>query len=376
MPQDRITYSNPTWRSHAFSTTAIIEDQTATTLEPGDVLDLGTSAGGSPGNFAGLTLKFEDTFDDSVYDTLRLWVMNWQNLTGHSIKGDFDDQLAWGVAQTNDVGTPVELAKDPYSTNATFTNATVANVYDNTAGNKQIETIALHSDPGASATAWDYANEYLANPALVLEIPRVDASSTKLRPTYSGLDLADGQLFTFSEVELYEVLTSGSTEFWQRRAAIKDQSFDINTGEDVINWDKYKPSATVHQAISTVMGEVKFQVDNIDPDFMARAFDETATENTTDETIDFALTAKTRAVNYKKYVIQWFTQGGFLVRMIMPKCKLTATGSFAPGGDDFAGVEFTLKALINNTTAKSLCTTKWSRVPMEQAILPFTYAVT
>lgn len=378
MPNDRIAYKSPAWQQLAYiaGPGSWIDDSSPTVLEPGDVLDLGTSAAGAAGNAEGFSVAFASNFDDSVYDTLRLWITNAQILTGHDIKAQFAADQVGEATQTTALttGTVVSLPTQPYHADAKISTATVANVYDST--NKWIETIVIQSNPAGGATPWDYADEYLSNPGLVLEIPRVDDTTTRLRAGYSGLDLADGQLFTFSEVKLFEVLVSGSTEYWQLRAAIKDQSFTLKQGTEVISWDKYKPAATVHQAISTVMSEVTFQIDNEAPGFIASAFDEVAIDNATDQTVDIPLTAVTRPPIYTKYVVQWVTQGGFIARMVLPKCHLSATGDYVPGGDDFAGYEFSLKALVNNTSAKSLCTTKCTRIPMEQIVLPFTYAVT
>lgn len=372
----RVSFTRPTIRDHAYVSAVAVADQTATDLALGTKLDLGSIGAGTNGDCRGLTLKYAAGFDDSLYDDIRLWIVNMLDLTDHSVEIAVDDRVALvfptGTADVAISGSQL-AAYDPYHANSIFANGAVADIY--TPATKLLESILIQAQGGTAPETFDWSKVYMPNPALVIEMPRVDKDVTSLSADYDTMDIIGGQLFTFSEVELYGIRENANgDEMWQLIAQIKDQSFDINDGEEVITWTKGKPAIPYHQAISEVMTEVKFQLDEETPKFIASAFDEVAVDNATDATIDFSLTGLSRPVVYQKFGVQWYTQGGFLVRKILPKVKLVKSGSMTPGGDDFAGSEYTMTTLAADSFSKVLSTLKVTKVPTEQLIIPLTWA--
>lgn len=378
MSVDRISYARPSIQSRAFVTIAIADDQTPTVIDPNTGIDLGIVAGGGNGDTQMLTFGFNSDFDDSVFEDIRAFVLNMPPTlvdAGHVIEIDFAPDLAWLVAQNTLFASAVPVVGNP---DAAFKEPS-ASAYQGAGGTpaqKQIGTIALQLNPGSPA-AWNWANEYLVSPTLAVEFQRKDSATTKLRVDYSNLDFVQGQLFTFSEVELYEVLTDTSgSDWWQLQGAITDESFDLNLTTEVIEWMKGKPGVTFHQALSTIITEAKFNLFEDDPRWMSRSLDITPTENTTDNTIDISLDGRTRPVVYGHYVIQWFTQGGFRVMLDIPKGNLTPTGSTVPGGAEFAGKEYTIKALGAGAQTKNISNLRCTRTPVEQILVPMTYGIT
>lgn len=329
-------------------------------------LDFGTVAASASGTHKNLSVEFT-AGSSTVYDDIRFWLLNDRAWTAHT----------WYAKLVTTATTPATTALTGGAAIGTSPDGATkgaAGTYFNVSSNAAIRYLQLQLQVGSSPSVINQGNELLMNPILVTEFQRTAQATTKLRGDYTAIETYDqGYLFTFSDVNLYKIDGTGDGR-WQLIAAIKEDSFDLNLAQERVEWMKGKPSATYHQAISKVMTECKFKVDMIDPKWMSLAFDTSATEDTTDNTVDVAIDTYTRPVQYPAWVIEWRMIGGFMARLYVPKGKLSLSGSLQPGGSEFAGAEFTLTGLANGN--RRVSTLRTSLTPIEQAMIPLTFNAT
>lgn len=339
-----------------------------TETEDYQLADFGTVAASSNSTEKYLSLEFNADFggsSDAVYEDIRVWLANSPERTNSGLYIQGNTVKATPGTVTLPSGTLI-------GTNPFNAKKLAAGTYYQS-GDKAIRYLQMQLQNGVS-TAYNLSNEYRENPVIMVDFQRRDSAVSKLN-TYDILNDARGfgHLFTYSDVALYAALDSNRA-VWQYVSGIKDNSFSINQGQERVSWTTGKPDVTFHELISSVVTEAKFKLDSISPAWRAIAFNTTATENATDNTIDWEQSGIARPPVYYKYALEWRTMGGFRVWLEMPKGSLTPAGEEAPGGDDFAGLDFMIKGLaygVNKTVSKM----RVSRTPMERAAIETTWVL-
>jgi hypothetical protein len=371
--KQRDEYACPSWSEWETPTVALDPLTTGTEVTDKEEIDMGSVAGGANTDAKALTVEFEDDFDDTVNE-VRLWLLNNPQHTGHTWRADMDSGLLMPAVSLDATlpvtGTDADLRGSPFESNH---EQLAAAVYDST--NKRIATILIQLVAAASPKVWDQDATPYAAPALVANIYR---RAKTLDGAVASLDLELGELFTFSSTDLYLVETDSSgNEYWQLVAEIKDDSISIGITEEHVQWQKYKPTTTIHQARASITDSISFQIDQCNPKLMALGLQTVVSENTAHRTLDVSHDAKVSAVKRRKWVVGWNNVGAHRVYAEVKSGVLKPAGEMVPGGGDFSGMAMTLDALTTSpTSARKVIQFKISDAPVEQAIIPLNYNVT
>jgi hypothetical protein len=321
-----------------------------------------TAQTGARSDHKNLTIDFGASFDDSVYGNTRVWLLN-----------DPGADLAWEAIYAASASTPADtsIAGDTMGGSpgqAALIDSSVA--YDS--GTKDLGFVQVQMDATGASAAFDTGDEMRMNPVLVFDILRGDPANPALRPDISGVDEGEGYLFTYSDVELYE---EDSTQSWTYIGSIREETFDITLATETVEWAKSKPRVIVQQAVSALNANASFQLDQVDPRWLARSLDTAALANSSDDSVDVVLDGRPRATLTQSYVLQWRTYGGHVVRLRLPRARLTPTGSFRPGDTQFAGMTFQLTGMASGAD-RQVAILSTSAVPVEQMLVPLNVTIT
>lgn len=342
-----------------------------------EVLDFGVVEQDDNSFAQAITVEFPSNFDDTVYSQVRAWVANQPALDGHAWMIEFAaNALFPAVSLAAPLTNGVTLPTSPFDAikrTAAGAASSGSDVY--IPANKRIKNVLLQLQTASGAEIYNQLDSLLAPLVLYLEYARRPQHAHQmLGIEHVAFDsLSYEQLFTFSDVDVFWVETIDDVEYYWQVGAIKDETVSMTPTEEMIEWGKFKPKVPVHMARNGAGDEIKFKLDELSPKVWAAALQTAPTANSTDRTIDIVHQALLSDVFKGKWCIQWKTLGKFLVRAIVPQATISQA-EFAPGADDFAGAEITLKALAT-PNQRTLMTVKASDTPVELVRVPFIYEV-
>lgn len=335
-----------------------------------NVLDFGSVAAGSNSDAKAITVNFPPDFDDSVFG-VRIWGANLPGFTGHNW---FYEASATANFPVGTLSTALTNGVQLYG-NPTQSDWKAASLYDST--DKRVQEMIFQLQTAAGAKSFNVADYELTPPMLYIEMERRDRAVSANEADFVSFDEVTGHLFTYSSVDLFEIVRVGNNEFWNMIGGVKEDSITIEFSTTKIDWKKGKPAATFQQAVSEAMASMTFKVDALYPKIIAQSIDGTVVSNAFNHTLDVSLETKSRPTVEAGYAMRWITQGGHVIYFIINRGSLAATGGYQPGATDFAGQEFKLTALVSAGCGGKLATYQISDVPIETAcLLPLTYAVT
>ena len=341
-----------------------------------DILDMGTASAGANTDAKAFTVEFESDFGDSVQDNLKLYMLNLPEFTGHTWAAEFEADAKFPLVSLSAVlggATAHTIKGNPWDTVQTFGKRDSATEYDGTA--KRVETILLQLQLAGGAKTWSQGLSLYECPIAAVEIIRGTGTELGLEEPLDALTSEEkGHLFVFSGVRLYRETAAGN---WRFYGSIVDDTIEINTDQEQVEFRRDKPLATFHRAVSDATASWNFEISNPDPDLEARALQTTASNNAARDTREVIHGANpcNPGVSESAFILEWRTLGGHLVRYRMPRGVLTMAGSFSPGAGDFGSQAFTLEALTSGTS-KTLVELTWSNHPTEVCFLPITYIST
>jgi hypothetical protein len=360
----------PYFQEHAFTASAAISGVASPTrLSSQTGIDLGSVGASANSAQRGLTIQFESAFDDSVFEETRAWIMNLPGFASHKFVIAAASGQSFTAGAATAIITGIDHPGNPYQA-AKWTSS-----YDSPS--KRIRALLLQLQIGAAPALHNQALSMLTNPVLVVEFQRRNSTITSLPTNQQMFDsLGEGELFTFSDVSIYEVRTNPADltkEMWQYWGAVREETVQPNWGTDRVDWVKGKPTVTFHQALARIMSEVSFQLADPGPYLLAKAWDTNATTNEANNTVEISLNAVTRPTIKSHFVFEWRTQGGFIVRARYPKATMTIQG-YTPGASNFAELPITLTGLATGINREA-CLLAFTQTPSEQIFLPLTYTV-
>lgn len=359
----KVSYEPTTWSEWSYLLNEVPTDQTETPNIDG--VDMGTIVQGTIGEVKGLSVNFNADFDDTIFDVY-MYLANNPEHPGHSWLMDVGAAATFPA--TIITALPNAMPCNPIAGAASrFLGAAMYNSSD-----KRIQEIIIQLEASATAKIYDAAQKIYSLPHLVIGFQRLDQVFSALEVEQMGADIDRGHLAIFSDVNLFHISETGC---WTRIATIREDTFDLSSFVETIEWRKGKPTVTYYQARSNTVAEAKFQLAQVTPAFEALALDTKPIINNQDKTIVVNLDGIKKPTREARFAIQYSTEGGFQKTWYVNRGKIIPSASFQPGSAEFAEQEFTITALAsgcNRSVIDLIC----SLVPQQEACwLPLDYIV-
>ncbi len=380
---DKIVEVCPTVSEWTGAAAAADPIATGTEVEDNDVLDLGTVAAAANSDLANggaVTIEFSSAFDDTINTKdSYIWMMNKPTFTDHEFAAEYESGAVLPTGTTSALlagMTAATLAGSPYQTNHRISPGSAAE-YDAT--ENRIETMLLQYQAGAAAKTWDWSKSVHDCPRLVHETSRTDfdADDRVLLEDNITAVLEAGHFFGFPNFKVYFVTDVGTTdEKWNILDSVREDTVEVNFNKELIEWRKGRPSAVVHQALSTSEAMISFSAAENVPKLVAQSLHTDASRIAGDRVIRTNIDTNScqQGVKEAGWVVEWDLLGKFKCRFRINRGTLKATSGYA-GSGDFSETTYEVMGLASGTTG-NLARLDCSDTPVLQTIIPVTYIST
>ncbi len=377
---DKIVEVCPTvsdWPGGTFATDPLT---TGTESEDIDVINLGSVAVSNNSDTAvggAITIEFADAFDDTINTKdSHIWMMNKPTFTDHEFAAEYESGALLPAVSSDAVlagTTAATLAGSPYQTNHRISPGSTTE-YDST--ENRIATILLQYQAGALAKTWDWSKSVHDCPRLVHETSRTDfdADDRVLLEDNITAVLEAGHFFGFPNFKVFFVTDIGTTdEKWNIIDSVREDTVEVNFNKELIEWRKGRPSAVVHQALSTSEAMITFSAAENVPKLVAQALHTDAFRVAGDRVIRTNIDTNScqQGVKEAGWVVEWDLLGKFKCRFRINRGTLKPTSGYA-GSGDFSETTYEVMGLAQGTTG-NLARLDCSDTPVLQTIIPVTY---
>lgn len=377
---DKIVEVCPTvsdWTGGTFATDPIA---TGTEQEDIDVINLGTVAAAANSDTAvggAITVEFADAFDDTINTKdSHIWMMNKPSFLDHEFAAEYESGALLPAISSDAIlagTTAATLAGSPYRTNHRISPGSTTE-YDTV--DNRISTILLQYQAGAAAKTWDWSKSIHDCPRLVHETSRTDYDANDrivLEDNITAV-LEAGHFFGFPNFKVYYVTDIGTTdEKWNILDSVREDTVEVNFNKELIEWRKGRPSAVVHQALSTSEAMITFSAAENVPKLVAQSLHTDATRIAGDRVVRVNVDTNScqQGVREAGWVVEWDLLGKYKCRFRINRGTLKATSGYA-GSGDFSEITYEVMGLASGTTG-NLARIDCSDTPVLQTIVPVTY---